>query len=386
MGEAPLRHRVRKRAARTARRVARAYDRAWRRVGKHLRQDPAWSVLVLFILAKVVSLWIAYELLGRPSDFLPRLSTEWDGKHYLQVARDGYPDHTETRDLSLLAFPPLFPFLIGLIGAPDIGPFAVSNACSLVAVMAVTRLMGWRNGLLFALFPTWLGVSSWGYTESTFVLVAALAFLAWRARRLDVAGALTGLAVATRYGGAAPFLVFGPAALRHGWRGFLRFSWPVAVAGIAFALFFRDRTGELLGYRHVDDSWGVEFAMPWTQYDWYLHGWFTNQPAVIDNVHPSFWLLRNYAFVVLSIMGAWHLWARRRERLWAAYSGMAIILTITVIGAPAIATPRLLLLGFPAVAALGDYVRGRGAWLAVGALGVLGAAWFHTSHLTGYFS
>jgi hypothetical protein len=341
------------------------------------------------VAAKVLVLALSFFLLGQPHGYLRHLSLDWDGIHYLNIARQGYVMDEIPNLGNPFAFPPLFPLLVHLAGAGDMAPFIVNNVAGVLAVAAVTLLMGWRGGLFLGLYPLWLGYSSTGYSEGVFVLLSAAAFLLLRRERPVANGLLgglvAGLAVAARYLGGVAFAL--PVLASLGRR-----RWAMgAFAGLAFVglglfAWMTLASGSPFTYFAAQKAWGASLAFPWMQADWYLHGWFTNQDAVRRSVHPSFFLLRGYAFLLLSGYGTFLLLADPKRRDLGLFSLGVVAVVACTIGTPAISTPRLLLGGFPALAVLGDRIRSPAGWAAYAVLAVLGGCWAVTQHLTSFFS
>lgn len=361
----------------------------WERAAAWAGRWPAASAVAVFALYKAAVLLVAYHLLDAPAPgttprgYLRELSLRWDGIHYLNIARHGYvPDAAPGLD-EPFAFPPLFPWLIRVAGAHDLAPLVVSNLLSLAAVAVVARLMGLRAALFFALFPTWAAFSSFGYTESLFVLLAALALLLLHRQSWTLAGLLTGLAVLSRYGSVVPFLAVFHPLLRQPRRAWLEFLLPAGACAVLLAAFFYFRAGSLLAYWSAQEPWGGGTIWPWQQAEFYLEGWFAQGWPTI---HPSHWLLRNYAFLTVSALGAYHLLRGPYDRTWGLFGLFTAVFVLTLSGTPAISMPRLLVMGFPAIAVLGDRLRGPGSWLGYGAFAFLGACWVVVSHMTSFFA
>ncbi|MFO1535249.1 MAG: hypothetical protein ABR586_06245, partial [Thermoplasmatota archaeon] len=129
----------------------------------------------------------------------------------------------------------------------------------------------------------------------------------------------------------------------------------------------------------------ARLAWPWEQWDWYLHGWFTNQEVVRRSSHPSLFLLRNLLLSLPTLLGTALLWLRRDLRHLALPCIAVVAITFCTVGTPALSTPRLLLSAFPALAIVGDHIQGRAAWVAYCAFGVVGGAWVLVQHLTSFF-
>jgi hypothetical protein len=344
------------------------------------------GVAGVYVALKVAVLAVSSWLLDSPSGFIESLSLRWDGAHYLAIAKDGYPSEGLPGLESPLAFPPLFPILIRLVGEGDLAPLIINSVAGAVATGLVAALMGWRAGLFFAAFPVWVAYSSVGYSEGLYVMLAAGALLLFE-RGHVVGGALVAaLSPLARYSGAAAMAGYGLGLLRADRRRGVIVLAATAFAVAGTAVWHWDAGGTAVAYFDAQRQWGAELAWPWQQLDWYLHGWFTNQETVRAEVHPSYYALRNYAFVALAAYGCFLLLRRRSTRPLGLYAAVPTALTIAVVGTPAISTPRLLLAAFPAIAVLGDQIRTRAGWVTYGVVAFIGGCWVVTEHLTSFWA
>lgn len=348
------------------------------------RRRPTWFLLGAFGAAKAASLVLAYVLLGEPASYLHDLSLRWDGADYLAIARRGY-GRDVLPGFNPIAFAPAWPALIKLAGATDLAPLLLANVLGFAAVAALRRLVGLRAALFFALFPTWLAFSSYGYSESLFVLLASLALLSFRHGHYQSAGTASGLAVAARYSSVAGFAALAIPMLRLPRRVWHQYLLPAVASGLVLLVFFQLKGGSLDAYLEAERSWGAQFAFPWSQDAWLLHSWFTNVSDIV-RTHSSMWILRNYVFATVSVLGVWELLARDRDAALGGFSLVLLILALCTVGVPAASVPRLLLSGFPAVAVVGRRIVDPAAWILYGVLAVLATAWITVTHLTSFFA
>lgn len=119
----------------------------------------------------------------------------WDGDWYRAIAESGYDG---APDDAIRYFPgyPIAGRVLGwlLAGRTDIGLVVLANVAALAATAVLVRLArhdlgsdaARRTAWWFSLFPASF-VLAWAYSESLFVLLAALAMLATRTRRWWVA-------------------------------------------------------------------------------------------------------------------------------------------------------------------------------------------------------
>jgi hypothetical protein len=156
--------------------------------------------------------------LGPLRDALAAPFARWDSVWYLTLARDGYAAGPTT------AFFPLYPLLVSLAGALGpgllVGGVLVSLTCLAIALRLLWLLCEAELGAAYADAPrlavlaTALGPMAFFFTavygESLYLALSVGAFLAARRGRWAWAGALGGLAAATRSEGV---LLIGALAL-----------------------------------------------------------------------------------------------------------------------------------------------------------------------------
>ena len=179
-----------------------------------------WVSRLLVLAAGVVAV-LVFGLSGREDDFDPAGLTSpfapagdvlaapfarWDSVWFLAIAGDGYGDGARE------AFFPLYPLLARIAGAPLqsnlLGGIAISTLALAVALVLLHRLVALdfgrpvaRNAVLVtALFPMSFFFSA-VYSESLFLALSVGAIYAARRDRWAWAGALGGLAAATRSAG-----------------------------------------------------------------------------------------------------------------------------------------------------------------------------------------
>jgi len=355
-------------------------DRVWADMG---------TVVLVSLAAKVVACAIAFPAVGLPISAVPvfvaRLSLRWDATIFLALARYGY--HLVMPGLSYgsaYAYAPLFPAVLRLVGAGWFSPVVVSNLAGLAAAAALVPLLGRNAALFFSLFPTWVAFSTVGYSESLFVLCAALGLSAYRARWSDGAGALAAgvlmaAAVATRYM-AGPAVVAFALVSKASWQKRVWFLIPLTAAAVEIAAWHWADTRTPFAYFLAERlQWGVHFGWPWQQAWWFLH----LSSAGGARVTPWAWLARQWGAAAISGAGCWLLW-RDGERGLAAFSGVVVVAILCVVGTPS--GPRLLLAGFPAIAVLGTRLRPGWAWAGYAAVSSVASAWIIVQHLTRFFA
>jgi hypothetical protein len=244
-----------------------------------------WSLIVLVVAIKLLFLcfgaWTFIILndqrTGSFRDILG-LWNQWDGTHYLDIARDGYQSSGDSP--LLLVFYPLYPILIHLtaFAVRDLlySAFLVSAAASLMLAVLMRRLVlldfpapaAWNAVWFLFIFPTsyFLHVD---YTESLLLLLVIGAFLAARNRDWPVAGALGMLASLTHSNGILLLPALSLEAIVSMWRARqwqFRTLWlgfiPLGLLGY---LWINYRvTGHPLDFLHSESGhWAQSLVPPW---------------------------------------------------------------------------------------------------------------------------
>ena len=197
----------------------------------------------------------AWSALG---DWLFNTFAQWDSQWFLHVARHGYDSKQAT------AFFPLYPLVVRgvseVVRSDVAAAVLVSLAAGTIGVVVLHRLarppLGERGAtdtvLLVALYPMAF-VFTAAYSDGLFLVLAAGAFLAATKRQPLLAGALGGLACATRLAGLALL----PALVVLLWprdrRGALNLA-PLLLLPAAVGLY------ALYLDRHLGDGWAFVHA------------------------------------------------------------------------------------------------------------------------------
>ncbi len=215
-----------------------------------------------------------------PDAFLPATLwldgwARWDTAHYVAVAMHGYGDAANLSHDGGLGFFPLFPLLmrwsVQLTGMAlsearlAVAAVVLANACFLAAVPLFARLMARRFGadvartatLLLCVSPFSLFFSA-GYSESLFLLLVLLAFVAADRGCWLAAAVCAAFLTATRLVG----LALPPALLLLAWRRgastrdlvVTALVSPLGVAG--YALYTWRAFGDPLAYFTAQANWG----------------------------------------------------------------------------------------------------------------------------------
>ena len=330
--------------------------------------------VVVTLMSYVLALPASQRIRGTGGWLLERF-VWWDAFHFLRIADRGYlPPELPCCDQ---AFFPGYPFMIraaglltggnGVLAGLLVTQLAASAAAVLLWLVAVqpgTRAEGGsgrrrpiapgagavvgRNAvLLLAVTPFGLFLSS-VYSEATFLALSLGAWLLGLRRRWWWAGALAGLAAATRVNGlflAAALAVMYLAQLRADGRRRPRRDVlalglaPLAVA--AYAAYLHARTGSWNDWQEAQArSWQRQVAWPWEglSVGWHQLVTAPSHDLVISRAAD---LLTALAGIGLTAVLGW----RRR---WAEAVLIGLNVSVLVCSNMIVSTPRYALAWFPA--------------------------------------
>ena len=250
------------------------------------------DVLVTFIVTRIPIILIA-ELAAviitqRPGQHIalssnPLLAVwgRWDAVHYLDIARRGYYGTD-------MAFFPLYPLLIRIVGGPIgnylVGGLIISNVAFFFGLLyfyklvehQYNRVVAHRAIFYVSIFPTAVFFSA-VYTEALFFALTVASFYYIREHKWLAAGIFGGLAALTRVEGVLLFVpyaieVLTPSAAgswKHPFAGRARSLRVVAGAlliplGLAsYMLVLWVLRGDPLYFSHVQAHWNRHLAPPW---------------------------------------------------------------------------------------------------------------------------
>lgn len=340
-------------------------------LGARLRDHARWAALPfgialasrLFSIALILILnRVQHKRAGNPF-------ATWDATWYLGIARDGYHATPVGYHPTLgtawhdFAFFPAWPMSMRAAGAVgDLAgvslpwaSVALANLLFLAAAVAAWRVIADRigtraatTGIALLAFSPVAYTFSMAYSESLFVLLAALSLLA---RRSLWRGPLGLLAMLTRIAGGA--LVVGAAVEVLLARGRERRAAMAAVLGglVGFALwwgYIARLTGSFTGFLGGSLGWGPNVGL--AQFI---------RVVTEPSIQQTAWV----AMLIVSLIGAVLL--VRRERELGVFVLVAIALG--VFGGLLHSMPRYVLAGFPVFAVLGERTGRRGFWVLLAA-------------------
>jgi hypothetical protein len=260
----------------------------------------------------------------------------WDTWFYLRIAASGYGPAPEGGWAHEAAFFPLFPMLTRgvaeLTGLPlFLAGLAVSWACFCLAVRAAWLFFradeepslgsageeraAWAVAVLL-LFPGSLFLTA-VYTESLFLLLAALALLGARRGAFGVAGVAAALAALTRPNG---ILLLVPLAI-EAWRARTGSARRLALSALPFllaplavaahALLIRQIYGDPFYFQKVQAAWGRHLSGPW-------------EALLGFHFDPDY-----YAVALALLVAVVAAWRRGQRPAWQAWGLLSLALPLS---------------------------------------------------------
>lgn len=216
-----------------------------------------------------------------PGGLLARL-TQWDSVYYLHIARHGY--FYTAADRGTVGFFPFFSMLVRLAAFVfhdyRLAAVVVANACLLIAGFLLHRLVRFDfadrriadAAVTFVMFSPVSFFFSTAYSEATFLMLAAGAFLAALRGRWLAAGLCGMCLAATRNVGFFMAVPLGLEYLRQNWdarRPFAVFFKPQVLSlalvplGLAlFMLYCYVKSHDAFAYTHASAGWGRMLVSP----------------------------------------------------------------------------------------------------------------------------
>ena len=353
-------------------------------------------VIILFIAWRVllgVIEWVAPFMWVLRDGFLgPLRWANFDGVHYLSIARNGYYTYEQ-------AFFPLYPMLIHWVSRfplPDdiTVALAISHISFLGGVLLfydLARSISRRSALwcvvFLLLFPTSFFFAS-AYTESLFFLLSAACMVAARRKLWWLAGIAGMLASGTRLFGIFlfPVVLWQYVKEQKGvykwWDIFFVSLIPLGL--LAYMRYLMQTIGDPLAFFHVQSAFGAGrsgrelILLP--QVLW-------RYMRIIVTVAPSsiIYAISVFELAVFSF-GLWLVWYGFRKKIinaeYLAYA-LAILMVPTFTGTFS-SLPRYFLSAFPLFFILGS-VHNTGIKVAIGVLFTILLIAFGAAFLQGYF-
>jgi Gpi18-like mannosyltransferase len=324
-------------------------------------RDIVWLFLITR-LALIAITYIAYTLFtvpghsSTPVDSIALLTSwnRWDALNYVRIAQHGYEQRVD------LAFFPLFPFLIAIIGhvLGDWSYLAVgtliSNIALLGAMIITYRLaldafegqIAQRTLLYWCIFPTAFFFFA-AYNESLLLLWVTGAFLAMQRQRWWLAGLLGLLASLTRVTGILLIIPY----VCELWiaRTYILVTYKRAILSIlpailiptgmfAYSIYCWYTVGDPLAFVNVQKHSGRYLSLPWQGIWQAISALFISHPQPFGSSNQAHLLLdlsATLGFIVLVIIG--------RQRLRLSYTLWMACFLIYILLYPALDKPDILL-------------------------------------------
>lgn len=168
----------------------------------------AISIILTFIFA-----YIAFVINSEvfPESFLS-IWNRWDTQHYISIASDGYSSSTVNERHLLIAFFPLYPFLIKILSFIFrnylFSGLLISNISYIIALFYLYKLVlldfdkdvALRSVIYLSIFPTAFFMHA-AYTESLFIVLTLASFYYARGNKWALVGILGMFAAMTRITG-----------------------------------------------------------------------------------------------------------------------------------------------------------------------------------------
>lgn len=343
-------------------------------------------IFIIWTLSVLAASYFAFVSLPHSglfqSDFF-RSFANWDGGHYISIAKSGYQKEFQ------YAFFPLYPILINLLGklTGDIVQSAIliSFISSFLAInffyQLVTMEFDKKNAqkavLLLLFFPMSFYLLT-AYTEGLFLLLAVSTFLFARKDNLFPATLTAALSSATRPSGIAVVLAFLTYVYLS--KGITKKNWYVLLSPLGillYCLYLFGQTGDPFYFIQAQLYWHTGFSIPGFAI---LHTFkqLLNGGYIANNFRD----LLDFVMVVFGIGLVFRVW-KRLGIDYAVFSVVSIIMPL--FSQTLAATPRYLFTIFPIFMVL-SLLKNQYLVLLYQVLSVTLLVVFATLFLNGYWS
>lgn len=359
------------------------------KIRKFLSQPEVRYALALFLLLRLWSAAVASAavvLIGAPPEPDPVLRPylgqkpidgglagillgpwqRFDTLWYIKIAAEGYSPGGGTTN-----FPPLYPLLIRLV-TPLLGgnfllsALVISNLAALLGFIALGQLINSqtdsetsRLALLYLSFSPSAFFLVAGYTESLFLFLVVLGFIAARKERWAMVGLLGFLGALTRKeGGVVLLLAFLYLYLekrdfhRNGIRRDILWLGLILLGNLIYILIPVWISGGFQGWEEISRAWNLTLAPPWVSL-WAAVRTIFSWPIPILFVVD---LATTLGFLLLTV------WAfRSLPKVYTLYMAVTILVFLVWFrpALPLISMTRHAILLFPGFIALAKLARGK---------------------------
>ncbi len=308
-----------------------------------------FAIIVIAELAAVIVGQRAGTHVEESRHLLLAVWGRWDAVHYLDIGTRGYHGTD-------MAFFPLFPLLVGILGKMMgnhlIAGMLVSTAAFFFGLLFLYKLVEHefdrsvaRRAIFYvSIFPTAVFFSA-VYTESLFFMLTVASFYYMRERRWWLAGAIGLLASMTRVEGillVVPFAIEWYGAHKADMRNNLSTLLPIALIPVGLLLYMGYLwvlNGDPLYFSHVQSHWNRHLAAPWTAV---LNSFHKIAAATSSQTVANQTLELVFTTLMIGVLIAGF---RRLRASYIAYMGLSILVPLCT--SSLMSMPRFALVLFP---------------------------------------
>ncbi|MDQ2872978.1 MAG: hypothetical protein M3R35_07620, partial [Candidatus Eremiobacteraeota bacterium] len=314
--------------------------------------DFAVSRFAIIVIAELAAATIGQRAgthVEESRSLLLNVWSRWDAVHYLAIAHNGYHGTD-------MAFFPLYPYLIRLLGNPVgnylIAGLIISTTAFFFGLLFLYKLVEHefdrtvaRRAIFYvSIFPTAVFFSA-VYTEALFFMLTVASFYYMREHKWFLAGLIGLFAAMTRVEGVllvVPYAIEWFTANRSDLLGGLRRAWPVLLIPLGLALYMGYLwilNGDPLTFSHVQSHWDRHLAAPWTSVITTFHklSHATNALTVAQQLLELFFT----AVMIGVLLGGW----RQVKASYVAYMALSILVPMST--SSLMSMPRFALVLFP---------------------------------------
>lgn len=312
------------------------------------------AIIVIAELAAVIVGQRGGTHVQESTNLLLNVWGRWDAVHYLDIATQGYQGTD-------MAFFPLYPFLIRVLGAFTanhlIAGLLISNASFFFGLLFLYKLLEHeydrsvaRRAIFYvSIFPSAVFFSAI-YSESLFFMLTVASFYYMRSHRWWLAGVIGFFAAMTRVEGVllvVPFAIEWYSQNKNDLKAGLRDLVPAALMPLGLAVYMAYLwvlRGDPLYFSHVQIHWNRHLAPPWVSlsnaFDKIAHA-TQGQTVANQSLEIAF------TFLMLAVLiGGW----RQLRPSYIAYMALSILIPMST--SSLMSMPRFALVLFPMFAIL----------------------------------
>ncbi len=306
------------------------------------------EAFIIFVFTKIIVLLAA----GATSiEGLQNLAYRWDGEHFIRIAERGYTN------IASYAFAPFYPYLIRLVSylglSTWLSALIISNVFSIIFLILLGRVYGWRIAWMILAFPTIALYTTVAYSESVALAFLAASIHEYRRGRMFLASTFIVIGAFARYALAwAGIILVLIVIARRRIKEVVEVIAPVIIGTIAILAWFKHSAGTYTVYFEAEKYWAAGMGTPIDQIKWLEEGPILWQFGTLRGIPtpPLIYIVRNYLFLLLPLIGGIIGLYRKDSNITGfemSYSLLNNIILFTITGVPSISIPRLLAPSFP---------------------------------------